>query len=289
MADAIAERTDERCVTCDAGLTSPYCPSCGERRASDRSFSLREFAMDFLEAFASFDGRALRTAKLLLLRPGQLTKEYMRGCRLPYLAPLQCFLVFNVMYFAWATLTKDRTFATPLGVHMHFMQYSGAATRAVNARLATTGVDLAAFTRTFNAVDAEQSKSLVVAMVPLFALLTALVTLGRRRYAVQHLAFSLHVFAWIFCFIPVAHYAIQLPVVWYLTRVHYAQSALGYDGPISLALAICLAVYFALAVRRAYDLRWRRAAATGPLLVMCFYVSLQLYRALLFWVTFRSV
>lgn len=280
---------DERCVTCDAGLTTPYCPSCGERRASDRSFSLREFAMDFLEAFLSFDGRALRTAKLILTRPGQLTKEYMRGCRLPYLAPLQCFLLFNVLFFAWATVKKDRTFSTPLDVHIRYMQYSVAAKTALDAHLAKTGENPKTFAKTFNALDEAQSKSLVLAMVPMFAVFVAIVTIGRRRFAVQHLAFSLHVFAWVFCFIPIAHYVILIPLDRYLTYVHYGQTELGYDGPMSLALAIGLATYFALAARRAYDLSWLRAIVTGPVLVICFYIALQLFRGLLFWVTLWSV
>jgi hypothetical protein len=38
----------------------------------------------------------------------------MRGERLPYLAPLQCFLLFNLAYFAWATWAGNRMFDTPL-------------------------------------------------------------------------------------------------------------------------------------------------------------------------------
>jgi len=125
--------------------------------------------------------------------------------------------------------------------------------------------------------------------VPLFAVFAAVVARGRRRFAVQHLAFSLHVLAWVFCFIPIGAYLIQWPLVLYLRRIHYAQGVLGYDGPVSLALALCLATYFGLAARRAYSMTWVRAVATGPLLAMSFYVCLQLYRALLFWVTLWSV
>src|SRR4051812_41881849 len=94
---AAALATQELCVTCEQPIDTPYCPHCGEKRASDRTYSMWEFIKDHVvEAVANFDGRVLRTLKTLITKPGKLTREFMRGVRLPYLQPLQCFLLFNL-------------------------------------------------------------------------------------------------------------------------------------------------------------------------------------------------
>ncbi|HEY4218742.1 MAG TPA: DUF3667 domain-containing protein [Gemmatimonadaceae bacterium] len=281
---------EERCVTCNAALTTPFCPACGERRASDRSFSLREFVADFFEAVLSFDGRAIRTFVMLLRKPGELTVEYVRGSRLPYLAPLQCFLLFNLVYFAWATFAHDHTFDTPLYVHTHFTGYARTASAAVHARLARTGQSSDDFARAFDAMSTTQSKSLVLAMVPIFTLFVWFFTLGRRRFAVQHLTFSLHTFAFIFCMIPIANYLIEYPLVWILTRMHVSGNGeLGFDAEISLAMAAWIGAYIALSVRRAYVMGWFRSIVTAIGLVGGLVIAMQLYRALLFRVTLWSV
>ncbi len=282
--------TDEHCVTCHGSLATPYCPACGERRASDRAFSVREFVADFFEAVLSFDGRAIRTFVTLVRRPGELTAAYMRGSRLPYLAPLQCFLVFNLVYFAWATWAHDRTFDTSLFVHTHFTLHAGPAMAAVKARLAKTGQSEAEFRQLFDTMSTTQSKSLVLAMVPMFALFVGLFTIGRRRFVVQHLTFALHTFAFLFCFIPVASYVIQKPLVRILTWLNFKGNGdLGFDGQVSTAMGICIGIYIAMALRHAYGFGRTRSVITGAALVLGFDIALQAYRALLFWVTFWSI
>jgi hypothetical protein len=195
----------ERCVTCDRELATPFCASCGERRASDRKYSLGEFGAEAMEAFLSFDGRVIRTFAALLRRPGELTAAYMRGVRLPYLAPLQCFLLFNL------------------------------------------------------------------------------------AYAVQHVVFSLHVFAFLLCLAPLAHYSIDYALVWTLARLGATGGALGFDLETSVALGLVFAVYIGAALRRAYRFGRLRAIITAPLLTLGLYVCLTFYRGILFYVTMASV
>lgn len=50
-----------------------------------------------------------------------------------------------------------------------------------------------------------------------------------------------------------------------------------------------LITYLAISLRRVYDIRWARAGVSAALLGLMFYIVLQLYRALLFFVTFYSM
>lgn len=280
----------EPCVSCDATISTPFCPACGERRASDREYSLREFAHDAIEQFLSFDGRAIRTFATLARRPGELTAAYMRGVRLPYLSPLHCFLVANLLYFVWATVANDHTFGTRLYTHMHQMPYSSTARRVVDARLARTHEDPKAFERTFDTVGSAQAKTLVFVMVPAFALVVAGATIGRRRvYAVQHLSFALHTYAFIFCLAFAATYLVGFPTV-YVSRwlgMHLTDAT--WDNWMSTAIILSTTAYLWLSLRRAYAFGPVRAAITAIVLMLGIGLILREYRQLQFFVTLRSV
>jgi hypothetical protein len=170
------------------------------------------------------------------------------------------------------------------------MPYSRTAAAIVNARLAAHGLTLIEFSRTFNAVGTAQAKSLVLIMVPMFALLTWLTTVGGgRKYAVQHVVFSLHVFAFLLCLAPLAHYFIDYALVWTLARLGATGGALGFDLETSVALGLVFAVYIGAALRRAYRFGRLRAIITAPLLTLGLYVCLTFYRGILFYVTMASV
>src|SRR3954465_13478213 len=156
-----AVRRPDDCVSCGTKVFTPYCPNCGERRASDRRHSLIEFFREHVvEAVINADGRIIRTLKLLLVKPGKATAEFMRGARMPYLAPIQCFLIMNLAFFVWATAVGDRFFDTQLSVHVRGTPYSQVARRMVLARLASDSEPEAAYARRFNTMGTAQAKSL---------------------------------------------------------------------------------------------------------------------------------
>src|SRR6185503_13383281 len=105
-----------------------FLPECGEKRAADRSYSIFHFTKEnVIDAIGSLDGRTFRTLKLLLLRPGELTAQFMRGARLPYLSPLQLFLALNLLFFVWSSAERFSILDTPLSVHTTSMPWSQSA------------------------------------------------------------------------------------------------------------------------------------------------------------------
>lgn len=282
----------ETCVTCGQEIDSPFCASCGERRASDRTYSVWEFIKDHvIESVANLDGRAIRTFKALAIKPGELTREFMRGSRLPYLAPLQLFLLCNLAFFVWAAWSQQRIFDTQLVVHTGGQPYSVVAKRLVAARLAATHEDSTVYMARFDAVGAAQARSLVIAMVPMFAVVIGIATLRLRRPqvpVVQHVVFVLHFFAFWFLSFIVAQYLINYPLNALLTALKVTPGEYGYDAEISLALLTIVCIYLGLAMRRAYGLGRVRAVLTAPVLGLALFAVLQTYRGLLFFVTFYS-
>lgn len=286
-----ATLSTETCVTCGASVDTPYCAHCGERRASDRTYSMWEFIREHvIESVISFDGRVVRTVKLLIAKPGELTVAFMRGARLPYLAPLQLFFLMNVGFFLWSAATGARIFDTPLSVHANGMPYSGVAKPMVLRQLAAKRMDEKVYSARFNAIGAAQARSLIVVMVPAFALLVGIATLRRKRApVVQHVVYALHFYAFLFVMLVVSGLVLDAPLVALLKALHVDPGPYGYDSQRSLMSFTLIAIYIAVSLRRAYDLGKLRAIASAPLLGYGMYLILQAYRGLVFFVTYYSM
>jgi hypothetical protein len=269
-----------------------FCAHCGERRPSDRSYSLFAFAKEtFIDAVASVDGRAVRTLRVLLRQPGELTASYMRGTRVPYLSPLQTFLLLNVLFFVWSGAQKIPVYDTPLAQQLSMnTPYRATANRLVAERLATTHQDRASFERAFNTIGSAQSRSLILVMVPLFALVVGLLAFsrGRRHYAVQHVVFALHFYAFSFVVIPLSLVTVLLLVrglrVTHIARVTDAVATTGW----SFLLNVLLGIYLAIAFRRAYGTGRGRAVLSAVVATFASFMILVAYRALLFFAAFFS-
>ncbi len=58
-----------------------------------------EFAREMLAELLDFDGRMLRSMKLLLTRPGFLSYEYIDGRRVAFTSPIRIYVVISLVFF----------------------------------------------------------------------------------------------------------------------------------------------------------------------------------------------
>lgn len=275
-----------RCVTCGLPTISPYCPECGEQRASDRRYSLRAFVAEAFEIVTNTDNRIWRTFRDLLLRPGTLTNAYMQGVRVPYMKPLQLFLVVNVAYFVWAAYAGERVFDTRLQNHLANSNYGPTAVRLVRARMAERGLSADSYAAVFDSAATVHAKSLIIVMVPMFAIVLAAVQIRRRRPFVQHLLFALHLYAVVLLLSIAQRYLLQWPLrSWsHLSGVRLRDATA--DTVIMLSMLGAIGVYLLLALRRAYGEGRYAALLKSVLLSTAVLVILGLYRAALFFATY---
>jgi hypothetical protein len=87
------------CPNCDQPLPEPpprFCPACGQE-THVRPPTLGEFLQQFGGAYFSTEGALWRTLKLLLARPGELTRQYLAGRRKHYVLPLRLYLTVSVI------------------------------------------------------------------------------------------------------------------------------------------------------------------------------------------------
>lgn len=86
------------CLNCGTELNGRYCSKCGQD-SEEHLDSVWHLVKHFFEDITHYDGKLWKTAKPLLIRPGFLTQEYMKGKRASYLHPVRMFIFLNFVFF----------------------------------------------------------------------------------------------------------------------------------------------------------------------------------------------
>ena len=139
-----------RCPTCGRPRAGNFCAHCGERRLGPHDHTLRHFLGQMLEALTHADGKIFLALRTLLARPGLLTADCLRGRRKPYIAPLQNFLICNLIFFLLHPLIDSNTLTTDLHTQMQYTWHKETARALVTARVAARGVTMEAYTKEFD-------------------------------------------------------------------------------------------------------------------------------------------
>jgi hypothetical protein len=90
------------CRSCGTAVIGKYCHQCAEA-THPHPPSAGEFIHEFIGHYVALEGKLWRTLVLLVRRPGELTRQYLHGRRVPYLEPLRLYLTLSLIFFA---LTK---------------------------------------------------------------------------------------------------------------------------------------------------------------------------------------
>lgn len=87
-----------QCPNCGKERSLRFCPHCGQ---NDRDYirSLPPLTWDIVRETFELDSRMLRTLKLLVLRPGELSAEFSRNRRASYSSPVRLYLFFSLLFF----------------------------------------------------------------------------------------------------------------------------------------------------------------------------------------------
>ena len=261
------------CLNCGEPVPQRFCPACGQA-AIDPDPTLGEFVHEAAGEFLHWDGKLAATFRLLLTRPGELTGEYLAGRRARYLSPLRLYLTCSVIFFALKALVPEPPVVVRAGrsqVGMVTIQEDtvgqtiaaiDSMTRSRSATQRLSGRVLGNALRHGNETAAAMRQiipNVMFVLVPLFAGLVALVFRGRRMRYPQHLAFALHIHAFLF-----------LALVLTLTP-RVTQNGI-IDALSVSASFLAIAIYTVLAVRRVYNSSLREAILRSSALAATYFV-----------------
>ena len=93
-----SEKEDVICENCHSQVIGSFCSQCGQSVESTLKY-FWTVLLHLLDDIFSFDSRASRTLKPLLLTPGFLTNEYIQGRRVHYVPPLRLYLFVSIIFF----------------------------------------------------------------------------------------------------------------------------------------------------------------------------------------------
>lgn len=75
-----------------------YCPRCGQYNEVP-DLRLGHVLEEALEGFSHFDGKVWQTLKLLLFRPGELTRRFLAGQRVGFVPPIRLYVLISFVFF----------------------------------------------------------------------------------------------------------------------------------------------------------------------------------------------
>lgn len=104
----LKERKEKDCLNCGAEIHGRYCHVCGQENVETRE-SFWHLLTHFVYDITHFDGKFFSTVKYLLLRPGYLSYEYMKGRRTRFLNPIKMYVFTSAIFFliSFATSSKE--------------------------------------------------------------------------------------------------------------------------------------------------------------------------------------
>lgn len=101
-----------------------FCANCGQKN-DVRKLRLSHFISEFLAGFVSYDFTLWRTLKPILLSPGKVSLEFIRGKRKRYVNPFRFYFTVSVIYFLviglsskWNELNSFNTGESPVNFNM---------------------------------------------------------------------------------------------------------------------------------------------------------------------------
>ena len=101
-----AAREPARCLNCGTVVQGRHCAQCGQ--AGDvHVLSMKEVAGDVTHSLLHLDSRVWQTLRLLVRKPGELTREFIAGRHQMYIPPFRLYLAVSILYFALSALLPE--------------------------------------------------------------------------------------------------------------------------------------------------------------------------------------
>lgn len=99
-------RKDKTCLNCRYVVENRYCPNCGQENTDTRKTFVQLF-VHFFEDLTHYENSFWKTIRNLIFKPASLTKEYLSGKRMSYLAPIRLYIFISFITFFLIPILQD--------------------------------------------------------------------------------------------------------------------------------------------------------------------------------------
>lgn len=286
MSKQPVQYSEHTCKTCGNVFTGIYCNLCGEKVIEPKDRSFRNFVANSLTALTLADNRFLKTLWLTIKNPGFLSKEYANGRRVNYLRPLQVFFVLNLVYFLFPVL---QLFNSTLRTQMSVLFHKSIVQSLVYKRLVDSRMSASGFEIIYNQKTLVLAKLLIVVFVWIASVPLAIIFRKKNRYFTDHVALSIE----LACF-NIFINAITLSAVLFVLSKIFKWSGTTFGSYLNddllTAIFISTNLYFIYrAARTFYGQTGKSLILKSVLGIVGLFLALEVYKLLLFFVTFYSI
>lgn len=265
-----------RCPNCNKKQKKgfKYCPKCGQRNTSHQVSFFILLGDLFREEF-HLNNKSLRSMKLLLFRPGALTKAYIEGRKKSMLTPTKLFIWTGFLLIALLLPTVNQLETDSENGPIQFnvgdsTEETTYDTETIKGRIGNYFQNLV---REANEHPKEFMQKLLrrfpfvlLAILPAFAFFLRLLYRKRKMYFLEHLVFLLHFHAFAFLMLStLLVLMLGLPTLTFLNKIVFA----------------ILFVYFLLAYKNVYQHTWLGTVIRGSFLTFFFLLTVPVFLVLI--------
>ena len=274
------------CKSCGHVFKGLYCNLCGEKVLEPKDRTFRSFLQNILLALTFADNKFVKTLWLVVRNPGFISKEYAEGKRVNYIRPLQLFFVLNLVYFLFTPL---QLFNTSLRTQLYLRTHSKLVQSMVYSSVGRDPLLLQGYELMYNEKSTSLAKLLVIVFVVVAAVPMAIIYRKRNRFFTDHVTLAVELTAF-----NIAVNAMLLSLFLMTTNAILHWSHLGWDKYLNdLTLTIIFILtnsYFLFGAGRTfYNQRGMMLIVKSVLGLLGLFVALEVYRLILFLITFWSL
>lgn len=279
------------CPSCEQPLLGQYCHLCGEKQFKNSDISAQKVSSHIFSSVTEVDGKLLTSLRLLLIKPGRLTIDYLSGVRKNRLSPFQLLLLINIIFFLMAAYLGHSSFTTRLAFHTNSSNFihQPVAKKMVESHLESSKEPREAYTNRFNAMVEVQAKSLVMLMVPMLALIIWLLYPKQSYPVVSSLIFATHLFAYMLLVNTFVAPVLSKLMAWLVISLSIPINEDSFEWVFSALLFSFYGVYFYLAAHNAYQGNAVINGIKSVVFVAAVYWVYLIYRMVLFFTTFYAL
>jgi uncharacterized protein DUF3667 len=226
---------------------------------------MHDFVHEATHEFLHLDGKILQTVKLLVAKPGELTREFLAGRRARYISPVRVYLTFSLLFFTLAAILPGDGRSGIIKVNDSGLQGDTEFERKLESGLARVEQNPSLLG---DAVLRNLPKVMFFLM-PVFGLLTWAFYRRQQPFYIPHLYYAVHFHAFVFL----------------VMSVYLLVQRIGLPKPFAAVLILTNVPYHYTALRRVFGgsrvMTFAKGTAVG---VLYWLVAAGSVAAVAFWV-----
>ncbi len=271
------------CITCGTELLGDYCYRCGEKRVHPaKDYSIIKFVEQVLDGITHLNSKFFKSFWLLLIKPGFLTSEYIKGRRAPYMKPIQLFIVagllfyffFPAVFMFYSNVNNMETGYAHNNRMVNVARYD--LESKVNQKAEARKATVAEIIYETHKEAAHKSKAMLFVLFPFLGAVVYLLFRNSINYYVPHIIFVIHSFTFFIIF--------QMGFIFSMITIGFND-----DDMNMLYLAFGFLIYLFLAVRKTYESSWIVSFIKSLFVWISFIVLLLIYRQFITILALNSV